>query len=227
MKTTLSDRQLIANLKKQLIEMGGHLGRLQFHAALAGNISARVDCDQMLCTRSGADIGQLSAKDIVLCDLTGHCLGNGVLPTSEFAMHRAAYEERDDVGAVIHSHPPTATAFAAASAPLDALMLPEMLVILGPVALVPYATPGTEDLAQRLRGFLPEHDAFLLENHGALTVGKDLTEAARRMELLEHNARIALLVRNIGKPFALKPEDLKSLMDIRQRMRQGVDKGSP
>jgi L-fuculose-phosphate aldolase len=99
-------------------------------------------------------------------------------------------------------------------------MLPEMLVLLGPVALVPYATPGTEELAQRLRDFLPEHDAFLLENHGALTVGKDLREAAWRMELLEHNARITLLARHIGKPFVLKPKDLKSLIDIRRKMRQ-------
>jgi L-fuculose-phosphate aldolase len=220
---SLSDK-LLAELKQQIIESGGHLARQQFHAALAGNISARAGRNRMLCTRHRADIGQLSASDIVLCDLTGHCLGKGVLPTSEFAMHRAAYEVRQDVGAVIHSHPLTATAFAAASVPLDALMLPEMLVLLGPVALVPYATPGTEELAQRLRDFLPEHDAFLLENHGALTVGKDLHEAAWRMELLEHNARITLLARHIGKPFVLKPEDLKSLMDIRQKMRHKAGK---
>jgi L-fuculose-phosphate aldolase len=224
MKNTPSDPlapERIAELKKQIIETGDYLARQQYHAALAGNISARVARNHLLCTRHRADIGQLSADDIVLCDLTGHCLGEGVLPTSEFSLHRAAYEERQDVGAVIHSHPPTATAFAAASAPLDALMLPEMLVLLGPVALVPYATPGTEELAQQLRLFLPEHDGFLLENHGALTVGKDLGEAALRMELLEHNARITLLVRQIGKPFVLKPEDLESLMQLRRRMRQG------
>jgi L-fuculose-phosphate aldolase len=227
MKNTPSDPLLpdrIAELKKQIIEIGEHLARQQYHAALAGNISARAAPNHLLCTRHRADIGQLSEDDIVLCDLSGHCVGEGVLPTSEFSLHRAAYEERQDVGAVIHSHPPTATAFAAASAPLDALMLPEMLVLLGPVALVPYATPGTEELAQQLRRFLPEHDGFLLENHGALTVGRDLREAALRMELLEHNARITLLVRQIGRPFALRPEDLESLTEIRRQMRQGNGK---
>jgi L-fuculose-phosphate aldolase len=213
----------IAELKKQMIEAGDYLAKRQYHAALAGNISARVSGNHLLCTRHGADIGLLRPDDIVLCDLGGHCLGEGILPTSEFSLHRAAYEERQDVGAVIHSHPPTALAFAAASVPLDALMLPEMLVLLGPVALVPYATPGTEDLADRLRPFLQAHDAFLLENHGALTVGKDLPQAALRMELVEHNDRITLLVRQLGKPFVLKTEELDSLMEIRRMMKQKDD----
>lgn len=213
-------RQRIAGLKKQLIEVGRYLAAHEYHAALAGNISARVTGNHLLCTRHGADIGQLRPADIVLCDLTGDCTGEDILPTSEFSLHRIAYAEREDVGAVIHAHPPTATAFAAASAPLDQLMLPEMLVLLGPVALVPYATPGTEDLAQRLKAFLPTHDGFLLENHGALTVGRDLAEAALRMELLEHNARITLTVRQLGKPYVLKREDQESLLEIRRKMRK-------
>ena len=141
-------------------------------------------------------------------------------PTSELNMHRMAYRERKDIGAVIHAHPPHATAFAAASASLDELMLPEMLVLLGPVALVPYATPGTEQLAEHLKLYLQNHDGFLLENHGALTVGSDLREAALRMELVEHNAQITMLVRQIGKPFVLSPSELDSLMAIRQKMFQ-------
>ena len=94
-------------------------------------------------------------------------------------------------------------------------MLPEMLVLLGPVALVPYATPGTEQLAEQLKLYLQDHDGFLLENHGALTVGSDLREAALRMELVEHNAQITMLVRQIGKPFVLSPE------------RDGVPDGDP
>jgi L-fuculose-phosphate aldolase len=210
----------IAELKKQIIEAGNHLGKLDYHAALAGNISARVSGDHLLCTCTGADIGHLRPEDIVLCDLGCHCLGEANLPTSEFSMHRTAYEEREDVEAVIHSHPPTALAFAAAGVPLDALMLPEMLVVLGPVALAPYATPGTESLADQLRPFLPTHDAFLLENHGALTVGRNLAQAALRMELLEHNARITLMVRQLGKPFALKAKELESLMEIRRMMKE-------
>jgi L-fuculose-phosphate aldolase len=67
---------------------------------------------------------------------------------------------------------------------------------------------------------LPTHDGFLLENHGALAVGKNLAQAALRMELLEHNARISLMVRQLGKPFVLKTEELESLMEIRRMMKQ-------
>jgi L-fuculose-phosphate aldolase len=130
-------------------------------------------------------------------------------------MHLVCYRERSDVGAVIHAHPPTATAFAAASTALVELALPEMVVLLGPVALVPYATPGTTNLADQLRSYLANHDAFLLENHGALSVGRDLWDAAQKMELIEQNARITLALRQIGQPFQLSEEQRSELMSIR------------
>ena len=210
--------ETIAPLKHDIIAMGQYLATRQYHAALAGNISARVDAEHLLCTRHGADKGALTPDDIVLCDLGGNTIGGSGAPTSEFSMHRTAYRERPDVRAVIHAHPPTATAFAAASVALDLLTLPEMVVLLGPVALVPYATPGTDELAEQLRPFMPGHDGFLLENHGALTVGRDVREAALRMELIEHNARISLVVRQLGKPFVLQPDELEALLQLRRRI---------
>jgi L-fuculose-phosphate aldolase len=223
MRNILSDRipseELIA-AEKEMIKIGSYLSTRHFHAALAGNISLRISEDCVLCTRHGADKGALRPDDFVLCGMDGKKIGGKGEPTSEFSMHRMAYSERPDIRAVIHAHPPHATAFAAASAPLDALMLPEMLVLLGPVALVPYATPGTEQLAEQLKLYIENHDGFLLETHGALTVGSDLREAAMRMELVEHNAQITMLVRQIGKPFVLSSSEMESLMAIRQRMNQ-------
>ncbi|HEV2133104.1 MAG TPA: class II aldolase/adducin family protein [Terracidiphilus sp.] len=210
----------IASAENEIIRFGNYLASRQYHAALAGNISFRVSEECVLCTCHGADKGALTSEDIVLCAMDGSKIGGNGNPTSEFSMHRMAYRERPDVRAVIHAHPPTATAFAAASVPLDGLMLPEMVVYLGRVALVPYATPGTEELAEKLKMYLGSHDGFLLENHGALTVGSDLREAALRMELIEHNAQITMHVRQIGKPFVLAPEELESLMSIRKRMSQ-------
>ena len=206
--------------ENEIIRVGSHLASREYHAALAGNISFRISEDCILCTRHGADKGALSAEDIVLCAMDGSKVGGSGNPTSEFSMHRMAYKQRPDVQAVIHAHPPTATAFAAASVPLEGLMLPEMVVLLGQIALVPYATPGTEELAEKLKLYLDSHDGFLLENHGALTVGSDLREAALRMELIEHNAQITMHVRQIGKPFVLAPEEMESLMSIRKRMNQ-------
>jgi L-fuculose-phosphate aldolase len=213
----IASEELIA-AKKEIIKVGSYLANRHFHAAQSGNISVRISEDCVLCTRHGADKGDLSPEDIVICSLDGKKVGGNGDPTSEFAMHRMAYRERPDIGAVIHAHPPVATAFAAASVPLDSLMLPEMVVLLGPVALVPYATPGTEELAEQLKLYLGGHDGLLLENHGALTVGSDLRQAALRMELIEHNAQITLNVRQIGKPFVLAPGQMDSLMAIREKV---------
>src|SRR5581483_10067228 len=180
----------ISAARRSIIEVARHLGALHYHAAFAGNLSVRISEDRILCTRHGADKSKLGAKDLVICDMNGNKVSGEGSPTSEFNMHCMAYHERPEITGVIHAHPPTATAFAAASLNLNRLLLPEMVVLLGPVALIPYATPGTQALAGQLKVHLQEHDAFLLENHGALTVGRDLREAAMRMELLEHNARI-------------------------------------
>jgi L-fuculose-phosphate aldolase len=196
------------------------LGSRQYHVALAGNLSAKVSRDLLICTRHGADKESLSRDDFVLCDLDGHKLEGKGEPTSELNMHRMAYSVRSDIASVIHAHPPAATAFAEAGVALDQLQLPEMLVLLGPVASVPYATPGSPQLAQELSRLVSGHDALLLENHGALTLGRTVRQAALRMDLLEQNARITLMVRQLGKPFALAPADREILLGFRQPMAQ-------
>jgi L-fuculose-phosphate aldolase len=211
----------LANLdfvKAEIIQVAAYLASRQYHAALAGNLSARVTQDLLICTRHGAEKSALTTDDLVICDLDGRKVEGRGSPTSEMNMHRMAYKLRPDISAVIHAHPPTATGFAAASVPLDQLSLPEMVVLLGTVALVPYATPGSDELAQELARSLPEQDGFLLENHGALTVGATLRQAALRMELIEHNARINLVVRQIGKPFSLPPGELERLLSIREKI---------
>ena len=208
----------IESAKDEVIAAGNYLGRRQYHVGLAGNISARVAEDLLICTRHGADKEALRPDDLVLCDLSGRKLDGAGEPTSELNMHRVAYATRPEIRSVIHAHPPTATAFAATSVPLDQLQLPEMLVLLGPVGFVPYATPGSEMLADKLAQLLLGHDAFLLENHGALTLGLTAHQAALRMDLLEQYARISLITRQLGKPFALAPADREILMAFRQAM---------
>jgi len=219
MKLSRDEARDLDVLEQTIVEVGSYLAGRDYHAALAGNISARISENTLVCTRHGANKGALTPGDLVVCDLDGNKLGGEGGPTSELNMHCTAYRVRQDVRAVVHAHPPTATCFAATSTPLDKLMLPEMVVLLGPVALVPYATPGSKQLGEELSRYLPAHDAFLLENHGALTAGDTLWQAAYRMELLEHNARITWMALPLGRPFALNPEGLEALLDIRKRIR--------
>jgi L-fuculose-phosphate aldolase len=208
----------------EVIAAGRFLGRRQYHVALAGNISSRVTDQLLVCTRHGADKEKLTRADLVLCDMDGARIEGEGRPTSELNMHRAAYRHRPEIQSVIHSHPPTATAFAAASLRLDELQLPEMLVLLGPVGMVSYATPGSEELAKSLAQLLPGRDAFLLENHGALTLGLSVRQAALRMDLLEQNARITLMTRQLGPAFSLDPASRETLMGFREKMaRWGSD----
>ena len=113
-------------------------------------------------------------------------------------MHVRIYRRRPDVHAIVHAHPPTATGFAVAGEDFLAPVLPELAAQMGGVPLVPYATPGGDALADQFESFLPHHDAFLMANHGATTVGPTLAIAHQRMESLEHGARILLAARLVG-----------------------------
>lgn len=221
-ESTFADRAEKA--RRDIIYYGRALAESGFHAALAGNISTRIDDNRILCTCAGSDKGDLQDGDLVVCDLDGKPLEGEARPTSEILMHLTVYQARSDVRAVIHAHPPTATAFAAASESLNTLHLPEMLVWLGPVALVPYGSPGTPELSAQLQPYLTHHDGFLLENHGALVVGATLRECRQKMELIEQNARITLMVRMLGKPpFVLAAHQLDFLQALRTRLRHEKD----
>lgn len=127
-------------------------------------------------------------------------------------MHLLCYRRRKDVGGVVHAHPPVATAFAAAGVPLDAPVMPEIVLTVGPVPLVPYAAPGSEELARALEPWVGGHDAFLLASHGVLTLGRDLREALHRMERVEHLARVTLAARLLGGPRALTDAQVGTLL---------------
>lgn len=136
-------------------------------------------------------------------------------------MHLRVYRRRPDVKAVVHAHPPTATGFAVAGQSFVVPVLPELMMVTGPVPLVPYGQPGTEALADQLDPFLDDHDAFLLANHGATTLGRTLKEAQHRMETLEHGARILLTASQLGRVNELAPQSAAALRLLRTASRGG------
>lgn len=134
-------------------------------------------------------------------------------------MHLALYDWRPDVMAVVHAHPPVATGFAVAGEDFMKPVLPELVYLMGAVPLVPYGQPGTEELPARLEPFARGHDAFLLANHGATTLGKSVDEALHRMESLEQGARIILAARQVGRVNELPPESARALLQLREGRR--------
>ena len=176
-----------------------------------GNLSVRLERDRALVTPSGAIKGLVQPGDMVEVDLQGRKRRGRGNPTSELDLHLRILNRRPDVGAVVHAHPPVATAFGVAGEGLRILVLPELTQLCGEVPLVPYGTPGTPELADRLEPHLAGHDAWLLANHGAVTVGPTLDVAWIRMESLEHAARIIFAARALGRVNELSPEAVARL----------------
>lgn len=190
-------------------------------AGADGNVSVRIGKDRLLVTPSGLLKRELTSGDLVEVDLAGrHCRGSR-RASSELDLHLRVYRARPDCGAVVHAHPPMATAFAVAGEPIPADVLPELILYLGPVPLVPYAMTGTPALGDAVEPYLGAHRAVLLANHGAVTWGPDLAAAQIRMESLEHAARILLAARALGHTARLTPEQVRALDQRRGTLRDG------
>ena len=181
-----------------------------------GNVSVRLHDGSIVVTPSGMSKVDVTPDDLVLVDPEGRVLDGKGNPSSELRMHLRIYERRADVSAVVHGHPPTATGFAVAGESFMAPVLPEVILQMGEVPIVRYATPGTAELADSFDPYLARHDAFLMANHGATTVGPTLEVAHQRIESLEHAARIILAARMLGRVNELSPADVKALRASRE-----------
>ena len=198
-------------LRSQICEVGKWMWDRGIIGAIEGNISCRLDHDSMLCTPSGNHKGTLKPEDIVKTDYSGGVIGVGKA-SSEIQLHLEIYDKRTDCKAIVHAHPPTATALAVIGETIPDNYLPEAAVVLGSVAFVPFAMPGTEEMRTVIAPFLEFHKTFLLEQHGAVVLGKDLVDAFTRMETLERICKVLHLARQIGLPKPLPPEAFEFLL---------------
>jgi L-fuculose-phosphate aldolase len=187
------------------VEIGRRLHARDLVGAAEGNLSVRLGPDRFLVTASGVSKGHLRPDDLVVVDGRGEPVRGTRRPSTELRMHLAAYAARPDVAAVIHAHPITAVALTVAGLPAPSDLVPEAAVTLGPIAVAPFATPGTDEVPASLGPLLAGHDALLLERHGAVTLGRTVAEAFERMETLERVARVALAARLLGACEPLAP----------------------
>ena len=207
-------------LKQDIVCICRMLHRKNYLAATDGNVSVRLG-DRLLTTPSGVHKGLMEADQVITVDLTGRVLAGEGKPTSEIRMHLLAYELRPDVGAVVHAHLPYATACTLAGIDLLEPILPEVVITLGGIPTAPYATPGTAEVPEAIRGFIREYDAVLLARHGAMTVGRDVRDAYNKMEKLEHTARVVLAARLQGTLAPLPPAEAEKLRRLGAAYRSG------
>ena len=203
--------------KKDIIEIGRRLYQKGFVASHDGNISIRVSEREILATTTGVCKGHLGSEDVVLIDTQGKKVAGRGEPSSELKMHLLVYQKRPDVRAVVHAHPPVSTGFAVAGIPLAQCILPEVVVSLGAVPVAAYGTPSTDEVCDAISPLVERSEAFLLANHGVVTLGENVLQAYYRMESVEHFARILLTARLLGNVNVLSREQVEKLLEVRRK----------
>ena len=173
-----------------------------------GNISIKDESGDIWITPGGTDKGVMAEPDVVR--MRGADLVEGTHPpSSEYPFHRAIYERRPDIRAVLHAHPAALVAFSLVRRIPDTSIIPQARAVCGTVGFARYAIPGSEELGRNLaEAFAAGFDTVLLENHGVATGGRDLLEAFQRFETLDFCARTLINATALGVPRGLSPEQI-------------------
>jgi L-fuculose-phosphate aldolase len=214
-------------LRAEIAACARLLHEMRFVANHDGNVSARMSDARFLCTPTAVSKRLIREDDILAVDDKGQKLTGSGRPFSELGLHLAAYAARPEVGAVVHAHPPCATAFGISGEVLSPAILPEAVVSLGAeIPTAPLTLPG-EKAVQALKPLLVKADAFLLAGNGVLAVGADVEQAYLRLELVEHLCRITLYARSLGGAKALPAEMLPPLLEARKKAGLGPKTAAP
>lgn len=206
--------------KRLIIEVGKRMYNKDYCAANDGNISCRTEDGALWVTPSGVSKGFMTEDILVKTDLQGNILENPDERriSSEVKLHLRVYHNRADAGAVVHAHPPAATAFACARKALTRPVVSEAILHLGEVPCAPFAVPGTDALAESIVPYLHGHAAVLMANHGAVTWGSGMMQAYYRLETLEYYANMLIRVGELPQPAVeLTEEETAEIAALRQK----------
>ncbi len=204
----MSNRSLLPP-RDDILETMDRIYRFGMTTTSGGNVSVRDQQGDVWITPARIDKGNLRRMDIV-------CVGPGEIctglhpPSSEFPFHRAIYNVRDDVLAIVHAHPVALVAFSMTRQIPDTRIFPQAHHVCGEVGFAPYALPGSAALARNIADtFAQGYHCVVLENHGVVVVGATLSQAFQRFEALEFAARTLIQARLLGEPRFLTDEQLE------------------
>ena len=197
------EKQEVAFFMRRLYERG-------LTTCSGGNVSQGVD-DIILITPSQTDKGYIQAEQIAEIHINGENLTSHLIPSMETAMHLAVYKCRDDVNAIVHAHPITATAFAATNKEINCKLTGETRAIIGIPANASYALMGTQELVEKVAEAAIKANVVLMENHGIICFGKNLLLAFDRLEVLEAAAKQTLIIHLLGNKKEILTNDLNEI----------------
>ncbi len=201
-------------LRERLAEVCRRVAAKGFVSAYDGNISARAAEDKVLITPSGKPKGEVRPEDFLLMDLNGNLLeGDGKIST-ESKIHLLAYKHRPEINGVVHAHPLFATTLAATNIDVNQPLFAEVLLILGKIAKCDYGTPSTDEVPDSILPFIDYAFAFLLGNHGAMTIAESVEDAYYKMEKLESYSHLVFNLELLGGKKLISKEKVERLYSI-------------
>jgi L-fuculose-phosphate aldolase len=205
-------------LKEQMCEIGRRIYNRGFAAANDGNITVRLNDRELLCTPTMVSKGYMKPDDVCKVDYDGNQLAGTRKRSSEVLLHLSVYRHRPDVNAVVHCHPPHATAFAVAHEPIPKCVLPEVEVFLGEVPISEYETPGGQSFADTIVPYVKDCNTILLANHGTVTFGPTLENAYFNSEIIDAYCRILILSRMLGRVTYFDEQKARELLALKKRL---------
>jgi L-ribulose-5-phosphate 4-epimerase len=209
------------SVRREVSSLHAELVRYNLVAWTAGNISGRIPgTDRFVIKPSGVGYDELEADAMIVCDLDGNVIEGELAPSSDTAAHAYVYREMPEVGGVVHTHSPYATAWAARGEPIPCVLTAMGDEFGGDIPIGPFALIGNDDIGRgivaTLRG--SRSPAVLMQNHGVFTIGRDARAAVKAAVMCEDVARTVHLTRQLGEPIPIKPADIDRLYDRYQNV---------
>ncbi|NBK47102.1 class II aldolase/adducin family protein [Staphylococcus delphini] len=211
----MSDKE--RELRELICDIGRNLFNKDFIAANDGNISARLNENEILVTPTATSKGYLKPDNLCKLDLDGNIIEGkpGVVPSSEVKMHLRCYKRMPECNGVVHAHPPYSTAFAIKGETLDKATMPEVVIAMPEIPVAVYGCPSTEEVPDSLEPYFGKYEAVLLESHGSISWGKSLMEAYLNMERMEYIAKLTYITRQINGERELPKDRVDELIKLR------------
>jgi L-ribulose-5-phosphate 4-epimerase len=206
----------VREVRETVAALHAELTRYQLVVWTAGNVSARVPgTDLMVIKPSGVSYEDLTPDSMVVCDLNGALVEGDLKPSSDTAAHAYVYRAMPEVGGVVHTHSPYATAWAACGEPIPCVLTAQADEFGGEIPVGPFALIGGDDIGRGIVETLSAHrsTAVLMRNHGVFTIGADARAAVKAAVMCESVAHTVHLARQLGEPLPIPPECVDALFD--------------
>lgn len=210
-----------ARARNAICEIGKLCYQRNYIVGADGNLSTRLSDGTIVITPAGAMKGFLQPWHLAHVDITGKVVDGGPKCSTETGIHLVAYVERPEMKAVLHCHPPHAVALTLAGIDMQIPVIPEIIVTIGGIPTAPFATPGTNELPESIRAIVKCSDTLVMQNHGSVTLGLHLMDAYKKLDMLEHTARILWLASCLGHVKPLSKEAVAKLLATRKTL--GID----